>query len=94
MAPEHGNKHDQQKDILLQAVETGVPGLVNRKGGGMAEPLLEVDRRLDRIELAIRTMAQWLVQAQTGFGAKDAEGIEKILRGDEPEKRQEDDGDL
>jgi hypothetical protein len=27
-------------------------------------------------------MAQWLVQAQTGFGAQDAEGIEKILRGE------------
>ena len=52
----------------------------------MAEPMLEVDRRLDRIELAIGTMAQWLVQAQTGFGAHDAEGIEKILRGEKTEE--------
>jgi hypothetical protein len=48
----------------------------------MAEPKLQVDQRLDRIELAVGTMAQWLVQAQTGFSAKDAEGIEKILRGE------------
>jgi hypothetical protein len=27
-------------------------------------------------------MATWLVQAQTGFGAHDAAGIEKILRGE------------
>lgn len=48
----------------------------------MAEPQLEVEKRLDRIELALGTMAQWLVQAQTGFSARDAEGIEKILRGE------------
>lgn len=57
----------------------------------MAEPKLQIEKlidtveeRLDRIELAIGTMAQWLVQAQTGFGAHDAEGIEKILRGETP----------
>jgi len=50
----------------------------------MAEPKLQIEQRLDRIELAIGTMAQWLVQAQTGFGAQDAEGIEKILRGETP----------
>lgn len=48
----------------------------------MAEPKTEIDRRLDRIELAISTMASWLVQAQIGFGSRDAEGIEKILRGE------------
>jgi hypothetical protein len=48
----------------------------------MAEPKLEIEKRLDRIELAVATMAQWLVQAQTGFSAKDAEGVEKILRGE------------
>jgi len=48
----------------------------------VAEPKLQIEQRLDRHELAIATMAQWLVQAQTGFGAQDAEGIEKILRGE------------
>jgi hypothetical protein len=48
----------------------------------MADPKLQVEKRLDRLELAIGTMAQWLVQAQTGFNATDAEGIEKILRGE------------
>ncbi len=52
----------------------------------------KAEERLDRIELAIGTMAQWLVQAQTGFGAHDAEGVEKILRGEktkeEPKEEQ------
>jgi len=52
----------------------------------LAEPKLEIEQRLDRIELAIGTMAQWLVQAQTGFGAQDAEGIERILRGEQGAK--------
>jgi hypothetical protein len=48
----------------------------------MVDPKLLIEERLDRLELAVGTMAQWLVQAQTGFGAHDAEGIEKILRGE------------
>jgi hypothetical protein len=36
--------------------------------------------RLDRIERAITTLAWWLVQAQTGFGERDARGIEDILK--------------
>lgn len=57
----------------------------------MAEPKLEIEKRVERLELAVGTMAQWLVQAQTGFGAKDAEGIEKILRGETPKKETEED---
>lgn len=56
----------------------------------MGEPKLQIEHRLDRIELAISTLAQWLVQAQTGFNAKDAEGIEKILRGEKAEERGDD----
>lgn len=48
----------------------------------MAEPKLEIEKRVERCEKAIGTMANWLVQAQTGFGKQDAEGIEKILRGE------------
>lgn len=48
----------------------------------MAKPQLEIEKRLDRIEEAITTMAHWLVQAQTGFGEQDVKGIEKILRGE------------
>ena len=62
----------------------------------MAEPKTEVDRRfdrveerLDRIEMAVSIMSVWLVQAQTGFSAKDAEGIEKILRGEKTDASQE-----
>ena len=47
----------------------------------MAEPKTEVERRLDRIEKAVSTMAAWLVSAQTGFGQKDMEGINNILYG-------------
>jgi hypothetical protein len=64
----------------------------------MAEPKLQIEKevnqvkeRLDRAELAIGTMASWLVQAQTGFGAQDAEGIEKILRGEKSEEPKEED---
>lgn len=52
----------------------------------MAEPKLQIEERMDRVERAVSTMAQWLVQAQTGFNAKDAEGIEKILRGEKSEE--------
>jgi hypothetical protein len=44
---------------------------------------LSVDERLERIEKALRTLAWWLVQAQTGFGQHDARGIEDILDGKE-----------
>jgi hypothetical protein len=47
----------------------------------MAEPKLELEKRLDRIELAIRTLAFQLVEAQTGFGERDAQGIAWILEG-------------
>jgi len=56
----------------------------------MADPKLQIEKRVERCEKAIGTMAAWLVQAQTGFGAQDAEGIEKILRGEdvkEPDDR-------
>lgn len=43
-----------------------------------------IEERLDRLELAVATMAQWLVQAQTGFNANDAQGIERILAGKTP----------
>lgn len=55
----------------------------------MTEPQLQIEQRVERCEKAIGTMAAWLVQAQTGFGAKDAEGIEKILRGENVEERNE-----
>lgn len=42
---------------------------------------MEAEERLDRLELAVRTLVWWLVSAQTGFGEKDAQGIEKILDG-------------
>lgn len=63
----------------------------------MAEPKLEIEKRMDQVEerqdrheKAISTMAQWLVQAQTGFGVQDASGIEQILRGEKSEASKED----
>jgi hypothetical protein len=44
--------------------------------------MISVEERLDRIEEAIRTLAYWLVQAQTGFNEQDAKGIIKILDGE------------
>jgi hypothetical protein len=46
----------------------------------MAEGKLQIEQRLNRIEKAIVTMAAWLVEAQTGFGEKDYEGIVEILK--------------
>lgn len=50
----------------------------------MTEELLiwmsDTNARLDRIEEAVGTMAWWLVDAQTGFGEQDAQGIDKILK--------------
>lgn len=56
----------------------------------MAEPKTEIERRMDRHEEAIKTMASWLVSAQTGFGEQDALGIEKILRGEKSDEPKED----
>ena len=51
----------------------------------MAEPKLQIEERVDRLEDAVSTMAQQLVTV--GF---DAEGIEKILRGEKSEEPKED----
>ncbi len=41
----------------------------------------ELQQRLERQDRAIRTLAWWLAQAQTGFGVLDARGIDNILDG-------------
>lgn len=41
-----------------------------------------LDKRVERLERAVETMAYWLVSAQTGFGKQDADGIYAILRGE------------
>jgi len=51
----------------------------------MADPKTQIEQRVERLELAVSTMASWLVQAQTGFGVGDAEGINRILRGEKPD---------
>jgi hypothetical protein len=58
----------------------------------MAEPMLQMEREikavkehLERVELAIETLAQWLVDAQTGLGPHYSEKIAKILQGEEKE---------
>ena len=37
------------------------------------------EARIVRLEGAVMTLASWLVQAQTGFGKRDAEGIIDIV---------------
>lgn len=49
----------------------------------MAAPKLQIEQRVERLEKAVLTMAGWLVDAQTGFGVRDYEGIERILNGTE-----------
>jgi hypothetical protein len=55
----------------------------------VVKPLLMHQERLDRLERAVETMAQWLVEAQTGFGIKDYEGIKAILDGTDKEEETE-----
>ncbi len=55
----------------------------------MAEPKLQIEKRVDQLELAVDMMAQWLVEAQTGFNARDAEKIGKILRGEITEENKD-----
>jgi hypothetical protein len=56
----------------------------------MADSTLSTEERLDRLEMAVEYMAQWLVDAQLyGFTNRDTDTLEKIKRGDEiknPEK--------
>ncbi len=40
-----------------------------------------VEERIARLERAVDAMAWWLVDAQTGFGERDARAIQEILRG-------------
>lgn len=48
---------------------------------GAWDAISALQNKLDRQDKAMRTLVSWLVQAQTGFGARDARGIEKILDG-------------
>jgi Arc/MetJ-type ribon-helix-helix transcriptional regulator len=42
----------------------------------------DFEDRLDRLTKAVVSMADWLVQAQTGFGKQDADAIIKIVKGE------------
>lgn len=47
----------------------------------MAVPKTEVDRRMDRIEKAIITLAEKLVETNSAFNINDVSEIDNILRG-------------
>lgn len=47
----------------------------------MAEPRLEIEKRCDRIELAIRTLAQQMVEKKENYHEEDASAIARILEG-------------
>ncbi len=46
----------------------------------------EIEKRLDRIEVAVRTTAAWLAQTPGVWGTRDVRGIEDILA--PPEEQQ------
>lgn len=48
----------------------------------MAEPRLEIEKRVDQIELAIRTLAQQMVEKKSNYHEEDAERIARILDGE------------
>lgn len=54
----------------------------------MAEPKLEIEKRVDRIEETLLAM----LKSQTGFGEYEAKEIEKVLRGEKTEESEEDAG--
>ncbi len=45
------------------------------------DDIQKLQAQIARIDKAVSTMAWWLVQAQTGFGQRDARGIQDILDG-------------
>lgn len=46
------------------------------------DKIVELIHAVNNLGRAVEQMAFWLVQAQTGFNHKDAEGVVKILRGE------------
>ena len=46
----------------------------------MADPKTEIEKRLDRLELAVGTAVNWL--ARSSFSQRAADDIGKILRGE------------
>jgi hypothetical protein len=52
----------------------------------MAEPKLQIEQRVDRIEETLILM----LRSQTGFGEFEAREIEKVLRGEKTEESKED----
>jgi hypothetical protein len=51
----------------------------------MAEPKLQIEQRVDRIEEVLILM----LRSQTGFGEFEAREIEKVLRGEKSELSEE-----
>ena len=51
----------------------------------MAEPKLEIEKRVDRVEAAVRKTAEILGH----FGALGTEEVEKILRGENPREEEQ-----
>jgi hypothetical protein len=47
----------------------------------MADPKTEIEKRLDRLELAVGTAVHWLARS-TDFSTRAADDVEKILRGE------------
>lgn len=74
---------EEQLDQALDHIRELEEGEVDK----MAEPKLQVDRRLDRIEKAIEKLASRLTQGPDYvFSEVDAGDISKILRGEESEE--------
>ena len=47
----------------------------------MADGKLEIEKRVDRMELAIRTLAQQMVEKKKNYNEEDAQAIGRILEG-------------
>jgi hypothetical protein len=82
---EEANANSRDNSISIGLVK--VLERVKKRLTAVKKPPTEIEHRLDRIEQAVKTMSSWLVQAQTGFGVRDAEGIHRILEGDSEDSR-------
>jgi hypothetical protein len=54
----------------------------SKESSPVADPKLQIERRLDRIEEAIVQMSERLVEVPNAFDRRDADAVQETLRGE------------
>ena len=79
------------RTLVLAGNAIFVSGGIGYKRRRMAGPKLQIEERMDRVELAIRTIAGWSEQTPTASGElRNVEAIEQILSGENLKEPEED----